>query len=258
MKTHSVFLVATIAILVMGGCTSPATRTNVLDSDPVHNARASLDWAGAYRGVLPCADCSGIETVVILADDGTYRSQSKYLDKDNDTFSEQGRFIWNEAGNTITFSGAAPVQYFVGENRLTRLALDGARITGPLAAHYVLTKLADGVTGKYWKLVELRGRPVSVLEREPHFVLEVEEGRMHGFGGCNTFTGSYSLDEGVSRIRFSKVASTMKACLSGMEVERAFHDVLRTVDNYSLNGDRLALNRARMAPLARFEAVYLR
>jgi heat shock protein HslJ len=43
-----------------------------------------------------------------------------------------------------------------------------------------------------------------------------------------------------------------------MEVETAFHDVLKMVDNYSLSGDRLTLNRARMAPLARFEAVHLR
>jgi hypothetical protein len=42
-----------------------------------------------------------------------------------------------------------------------------------------------------------------------------------------------------------------------MDVEEAFHEVLRAVDNYSLDGKRLTLNRARMAPLARFEAVYL-
>ena len=40
-----------------------------------------------------------------------------------------------------------------------------------------------------------------------------------------------------------------------MDVENAFHEALRTADNYSLDGDRLTLNRARMAPLARFEAV---
>jgi hypothetical protein len=43
-----------------------------------------------------------------------------------------------------------------------------------------------------------------------------------------------------------------------MDVEREFHAVLERADNYSLAGDHLTLNRARMAPLARFEAVYLR
>jgi hypothetical protein len=42
-----------------------------------------------------------------------------------------------------------------------------------------------------------------------------------------------------------------------MEVEQTFQEALRNADNYSLAGDHLTLNRARMAPLARFEAEYL-
>lgn len=254
MKIYAAFVMFVAAALVAGGCAT----TDALNPDPAHHARNSLDWPGAYRGVLPCADCPGIETVVVLANDGTYRTQSKYLGKGKEVFSEQGRFTWNEAGNTITFEGRAPARYFVGEDRLTRLALDGSRITGTLLDHYILTKLGDGVTEKYWKLVELNGRPVPALEREPHLILKAEDGRVNGFGGCNAFTGSYMLDEATSRIRFGHIASTMMACPSGMEVEKAFHQVLRSADNYSLNGDRLTLNRARMAPLAHFEAVYLR
>src|SRR5690606_28675152 len=147
-----------------------------------------------------------------------------------------------------------PVPYFVAENRLIRLALDGSRITGDLAENYVLAKLPDGVTEKYWKLVELNGRPVPALEREPYLILGTADGRASGFGGCNGFTGSYELDEAALRIRFGQIASTMMACISGMDVETAFHEALRAADNYALSGDRLSLNRARMAPLARFEA----
>ena len=243
-----------------GGCTAPGRNASNPNSEPAHNARNSLDWAGTYRGTLPCADCPGIETIVILASDGTYRTQSKYLERNIPASSEHGRFAWNETGNTVTLEGAPPTKYFMGENRLTRLALDGSSITGPLAEHYVMTKVAgvDGkVTEKYWKLVELNGKPVPTLGREPHLILKAEGGRVNGFGGCNSFSGPYELDEAKSRIRFGKLASTMKACASGMEVEDAFHRVLQTVDNYSLSGDRLSLNKARMAPLARFEAVYL-
>jgi hypothetical protein len=44
-----------------------------------------------------------------------------------------------------------------------------------------------------------------------------------------------------------------------MEVEDALKKALETADNYSLSGDGkyLSLNRARMAPLARFELIYL-
>jgi hypothetical protein len=56
--------------------------------------------------------------------------------------STEGRFTWNTAGNTITLEDGA--QYLVGEGHLTRLALDGARITGTLADRYVLAKVASG------------------------------------------------------------------------------------------------------------------
>lgn len=111
---------------------------------------------------------------------------------------------------------------------------------------------------KYWKLVELNGQPVAALKREPYFILKADGARVIGFGGCNALTGAYDLDERTARIRFTEVASTMMACMEGMDVEQSFHEVLRVVDNYSQDGDRLSLNRARMAPLARFEAVYLR
>ena len=41
-----------------------------------------------------------------------------------------------------------------------------------------------------------------------------------------------------------------------MSMENQFIEVLGRADNYSILGDKLSLNKARMAPLARFEAVY--
>ena len=257
MKKRPALAMIVIAALAAAGCTTPATSMDATRPDPEHNARLSLDWSGTYRGVLPCADCEGIETVVVLTRDGTYSTHARYLGKAEPVFSEHGRFSWNEAGNSVTLTGREPARYFVGENHLLRLAPDGSRITGALAQHQVLTRLADGPTGRYWKLVELNGRPIPALDREPHLILDAADGRANGFGGCNTFSGSYQLDEEKSRIRFERIVSTLMACAPGMDVEKAFHEALRSADNYSLDGDRLTLNRARMAPLARFEAVYL-
>ncbi|WP_140985222.1 META domain-containing protein [Asticcacaulis tiandongensis] len=114
------------------------------------------------------------------------------------------------------------------------------------------------IKGTYWKLVELNGQPVKALEREPHLILKAEGNRVSGFGGCNGFSGGYELNEETLRVRFVGVASTLMACAEGMEVEQGLHEALRTADNYSLNGNNLSLNKARMTPLARFEAVYLK
>jgi heat shock protein HslJ len=120
----------------------------------------------------------------------------------------------------------------------------------------------DGITEKYWKLIEINGKPVVLdasVSREPHLILKVADNRVNGHGGCNTLSGTYEIDKAANRIKFSQMASTMMACIN-MEVENELKRVLEMVDNYSLSADGkyLSLNRARMAPLAKFEVVYLR
>jgi heat shock protein HslJ len=107
-----------------------------------------------------------------------------------------------------------------------------------------------------WILVELMGAPVDAakLQKVPFLLLQSSGQRAVGTAGCNNFNGSYQLDESKLSIRFDKIASTMMAC-ENMEVEAQFLTLIETVDNYSLNGPTLTLNRARMAPLARFVAV---
>lgn len=117
------------------------------------------------------------------------------------------------------------------------------------------TEPSNGLIGKRWRPVEINGRAVPSLERAPYFILQAEGNRVVGFGGCNDFSGTYTLQAPVARIRFGQITSTLKACVTGMDVEQAFQDALGRADNYSLNGTSLTLNRARMAPLARFEAV---
>ena len=65
--------------------------------------------------------------------------------------------------------------------------------------------------------------------------------------------GEYELKEG-NRIQFSKVMSTMMAC-ADMQTEQELAAVLEKADNFSQNGNTMSLNKAKMAPLARFEIV---
>ncbi|MGF1683276.1 copper resistance protein NlpE [Photobacterium minamisatsumaniensis] len=111
-------------------------------SDPDHTARHALDWNGTYTGVLPCADCEGIKTELVLQLDGTFTLVEVYLGKEKGTFEQEGTFNWNAAGNTVSLVGGKDeaVQYFVAENKLFRLDQNGERVTGDLASHYVLKK----------------------------------------------------------------------------------------------------------------------
>lgn len=225
------------------------------------NSRTSLDWDGTYFGVLPCADCEGIETTITLSKDLTYSLKSKYVGKSAEVFEKSGSFTWNEAGSIITLSGftegEGPSKYFVGENRLTQLDIEGNKISGALAEKYVLTKRQTvSLTDTKWKLIELMGKPVKYSNPESKEIfiqLLSEDNKAFGFSGCNTFRGSYELKDG-NRITFSKMASTLMAC-PDMELEREFMKVIETADNYNFDGVNFVLNRARMAPLVRFEAM---
>jgi heat shock protein HslJ len=109
----------------------------------------------------------------------------------------------------------------------------------------------------YWKLTELMGKPIGPTpadKKEVHIKLTKEGNKLEGFGGCNGFGGVYELKEG-DRIKFSNIIGTMIAC-DVLETENQLLEILRTADNYNLKGKQLVLNKARMAPLARFEAVY--
>ncbi len=122
------------------------------------------------------------------------------------------------------------------------------------------TTTSDNViTDKYWKLVTLEGKKVSMVknqEREVYFTVKSNDNSVTGFAGCNTFGGSFTLEKG-NRIRFTQMLSTMKACPDVQWNEAEFLNVFELADNYTINGDILSLNVGRRAPLAVFQAVYL-
>lgn len=114
------------------------------------------------------------------------------------------------------------------------------------------------LTETYWKLTTLNGNPVPAGGREAHIILKDADQRVGGSGGCNRITGSYETKE-PNRIRFSKMAATMMACLNGMDTDKLLAEALEKTDSYVITPDGvLQLTRARMAPLATFEAVYLK
>lgn len=259
--------------------TTEADNETLNDSPEVvindeHNAKNSLDYMGYYSGILPCADCEGIQTELILEEKG-YVLKTMYLNVGNDKFFQhEGTYSWNEAGNTIILEGIdnGPSQYFVGENYLIQLDLEGNKITGDLADKYILNKTVsppppapDSIKGNFipkktlfifnkWKLVELNGKPVNNNSNKEMFIQLNKENRYTAFAGCNNMMGSFELKEDVMRVKFTKGASTMMAC-PDMTTEQEFAEMLEKVDNYSLKGNNLSFNRARMAPLARFEAI---
>tara|TARA_R100001143_G_scaffold63604_1_gene73779 strand:- start:39474 stop:40160 length:687 start_codon:yes stop_codon:yes gene_type:complete len=223
----------------------------------MHNSMISLDWAGTYHGVVPCADCEGVETKISLSDDQSYQIERIYLGRSDQVFLNEGTFTWSDDGSRIELNNVdpshAPGTYQVGENRLFQLDMNGNRIDGDLAERYVLTKVFDNLSGLNWKLIELEGGRIhknSETLRTPILQFISDGNRISGNGGCNQFNGNYEIksDNGIS---FDDIASTKMAC-DQMEIENKFFNALEEANTYTLTHDTLSLNQSDQIHIARF------
>lgn len=149
MKKIFVLLFAAFALYSCGGNTAPKEeeKASVEDFSNIakgvkdeHNAQNSLDYEGTYKGLLPTASGSGMEVTIVLTEK-SFTKTIVYVGKSDKAFEEKGTYKWDESGSIITLDGAdVPNQYFVGENTLTQLDIEGKRIEGKLAASYILKK----------------------------------------------------------------------------------------------------------------------
>ena len=141
-----IFILITAIVILGMSCGRQSTEQSESEEMPpefydMHNARIALDYVGSYSGVLPCADCEGIVTEVILVDESQFIRTPQSLGHGEMIFEETGIYTWGEAGNTITLEGAdEPNRYFVSENRIFHLDMDGNKIEGELADMYILKK----------------------------------------------------------------------------------------------------------------------
>jgi len=109
----------------------------------------------------------------------------------------------------------------------------------------------------YWKLLELKGKPVilDAAEREVHMVLELNGEKVRGFAGCNQFFGGY-VAKGNTLV-FSALGSSQMFCEKTMELESLFLTTLGKTAAWSIAGERLQLLDAEGLVVALFESVYL-
>ena len=294
----NIFLIGLLSLLISCQQQPKSNTDTKVDSiknavSNSHNAKNSLDYIGTYKGILPCADCDGLETEIIINENATFCLKTKYQGKGDKVFEQKGTFAWNKAGNTIVFTEIknAPNQYFVGENKLTQLDNSGKKITGSLSTAYVLSKQAiDSATietaditkptvnlnnrmesttviqkvnpavGKYtlaetkWKLIVLNKKIVVQKGKKTYFLkLNSKDGKFSAYAGCNSIMGSYVMAS-ANTLAFSEVGSTKMAC-PNMQLETNFITMLEKTNSYFLDSETLTLFGKGKSTLARFEAV---
>ncbi len=108
------------------------------------------------------------------------------------------------------------------------------------------------VEDKKWKLVELNGQKVEGDAESHYIIFHSENNKLEAKAGCNMMSLDYEIKNEL-QLKVGDGMSTMMICPDSIEDE--FKEMLKRVDNLSVGNGVLTLNKARMAPLAKFELV---
>lgn len=212
-----------------------------------HSSRLSLDWAGFYVGVIPCADCPGIDMRLTLNDDLSYQLQTRYQDRSEQVFEQRGVFVWQSDGMRIRLLDGINdgLQFWVGENQLWQLDRQGQKIEGVLADHYRLFKQTDNpdllarLATVHWRIHAWGERFVDAPMVGPWLGFDAESGRVYGHTSCNRFSGNLWL-RADGQVAIDEVAVTRMACRHA-QPELAWLQTLRWVNRLHVSEQQLLL-----------------
>ena len=135
-----------LTALIVSGCkkeapeaTTPAetAATPATTADPALAAAANpvvdfdmRSFAGTFSGTLPCADCPGIDTTIVLVGDGSYTLDETYKDKPDGNHKGDGNWTAEDSGTRLRLdpnskSDEDRLFAIAGKNELHLLDKDG-------------------------------------------------------------------------------------------------------------------------------------
>jgi len=252
MKNYHLISLAAAAI-VLYACNSSTQEEWPTGFAEEHNARTSLDWSGTYSGVLPCADCEGVDTEIEIDEELHYTLITTYLGKkENTSDTLRGTFTWE--GNTIILSniptGERPNTFKVEENRLRQLSLDGHEIQGQMASQYLLVKQGNpAVEDKKWQLIELNGKTVAGNIETHYMIFHRNDKRIEAKANCNTLLIGYKITNDWN-LATQLGISTLMSCEDRLEDE--LKEAITAAKSISLDENVLTLINGKSESIARF------
>ena len=234
------FLLILLALATVAPAVAQQSSAPPAQPADMHDSRNSLDWAGTYEGVLPCADCPGTKTRLTLNQDGSYRLVTQGQGSQNAEKSVSGVFTWQPSGNAITLDEPGGRQQFsVGEGRLTLLRPEGG------ASHSTATNLVLTLAGPAphnpdleQQLEHYRWTLMSATDANNRSIVGLPSGQDHpvvlSFAGsrlgvqgpCNRFVGGDQVTA-ANQLSVNVTASTRMACAPAlMQADSALSNLL--------------------------------
>ncbi len=182
----------------------------------IANKEFALKVQGIYEGLLPCADCSGIETKVQLYPDMMYRSEMTYKGKSVTPIVTSGKY--SVAENGVILLGEKPTgynQFMFVTDHLILLDKNGQMIDGSLAEKYYLyppnqQPVMENKEGTPNFLIEKHQRGIDFYAQgnEPFWNLEMDFEKIITFNtlngikfSCPPVKADVAMDTNVKRYR---------------------------------------------------------
>lgn len=134
----SAALTALTAAACGGHAAKPAGNATPQTAD-MHTSELTMECAGNYKGVIPAADCPGIEVNLTLKKDGNYDMHEKYLERDSE-FHSSGEYAIEK--DVLTLEGSNPTYLKIEGDQLRYLDQQKQPIGGDLASHFILHKVS--------------------------------------------------------------------------------------------------------------------
>jgi heat shock protein HslJ len=159
--------------------------------------------------------------------------------------------------STVTTVGAAALAACAPSR--TRAAQSPSQPTAPATASPAQAQRS--LAGPEWVVTQIQGTPVPAPDaangpagRQPSMKFQILEGapRVTGVGGCNNFSGTYTLS-GDRDLEFGPVMATKMAC-PNLGVEDALFTALQSVRHWNVVSTRLELTDADGKVVVRLEA----
>jgi heat shock protein HslJ len=210
--------------------------TAIGGSDPVSGTLVTLQFDadgsvagsdGCNRYVASYTIDEGAGTIAFVPGPGTMMACDQAVMDQGAAYTAAlaGVAAFTLEGDTLTLSdaGGDPVLVF------------GPQQSDLAGSHWEATSYNNGEEG----VVTVGGEPAITLSFGA-------EGEISGFGGCNTFTGTFD-SPAIGQVTIGEIAATRKACAQPegvMEQEQRYLAALPTAATYTVQGDFLDLRTA--------------
>ena len=140
-RIHTLILCATLTLAACSsGDKSDALPEPVMGGQPLQNARQSDVWLGTYQGILPCANCEGIATMLVLEPGGSYTMRTRQLGIEDKDRKYQGQYDWLNNSQLRLSGESQPKIFTIHDGYLQAAMPDGKPIPAHPGANYRLEK----------------------------------------------------------------------------------------------------------------------